>query len=146
MFTSRSLAKWLVAGLLLSFFSAAAMARMSAEDAARSNKGYMVLPAPLQVPPGKTAQDVKDAIFKGLAVRGWTGKEIAPDVIEANFDKNGKHALTVDLKYNANDITMTYKNSVNLKYQVVFGEARLHHLANGWMQNLLMDIGNALDR
>ena len=146
MFTLRSVTKWLVAGLLLSFFSTAAMARMSMEDNERSNKGFMVLPAPLQVPAGKTMTDVKDAIFKGIAVRGWTGKEIGPDVIEANFDKNGKHSLTVLLKYNPNNITMTYKSSVNLKYEVVFGEARLHHRANGWMQNLLQDIGNAMGR
>lgn len=146
MVTLRFAAKWLVAGLLFCSFLTAAMAKMSADEARRSNQDYMVLPAPLQVPPGKTMQNVKDAIFIGLAMRGWTGKEIAPDVIEANYEKNGKHSLTVDLTYNANNITMTYKNSVNLKYEIVFGETRLHNRANGWMHNLFQDIGIALSR
>lgn len=142
------LTKWLTAGLVLSFTSLALPSLAFSDDIEQADPRRMLVPAPVRVPGGKSLQDVKDAIYKGINGRGWTGREIAPGVIEATYDKkgNGKRFLAVDLKYDTNQVEMTYKNSKSLNYDLVNGEALLHRRANGWMKNLASDIGRFIEQ
>lgn len=145
MSSTRSIMKFLVAGLLLSA-SVFAYSHEMDSDKPVTTYGNMEIPAPVSVPAGKTAENVKETILKALPLHGWAGTEIAPDVIEARFDKNGKHTLIVDLKYDAAAVAMTYKSSVNLKYEVVDNQQKLHRKANSWMKNLSQDIAAGLAR
>lgn len=145
MSSARSIMKFLIAGALLST-SVFVYSHEMDSDKPVSNYGNMEIPAPVRVPAGKTTENVKEAILKALPQRGWIGTEIAPDVIEARFDKNGKHTLVVDLKYDAATVAMTYKNSVNLDYKIVDNQQKLHRKANSWMKNLSQDIAAGLAR
>jgi hypothetical protein len=141
--------KWLLAGLVLSCSSLAIPSIAFAyDDAEQADPRRMIVPTPLRVPGGKSLAEVKDAIQKGINLRGWTGKEVTPNVIEATYDRkgNGKRILVVALTYDTNQIEMAYKDSRSLKYSVVNGEAQLHSRANGWMKNLASDIGRFLDQ
>jgi hypothetical protein len=74
MFAKRFTNKWLVTGLFfLAPFFPASMAW--AQDIEYPNPRRMVVPAPVKVPDGKNLQEVKDAIYKSINGRGWTGKE-----------------------------------------------------------------------
>ncbi len=148
MFTSSLTTKRLVAGLLFSLASMAFASIASANDFEAGFGGRMVVPAAVRVPAGKSLADVKDAIYKSISGRGWTSKEVTPNLIQATYDKNGKGSvvLVVDLKYDTNQVEMSYKDSKRLKYEVVNGEPMLHHRANGWMKNLASDIGRFMAR
>ena len=149
MFAPRLTGKWRAAALIFSFSAIALPATASDwEPDSAVDPRRMVVPAPVPVPEGKSLEDVKDAIYKGINGRRWTGREIAPDVIEATFDQkgNGKRILVVDLKYDTRQVEMTYKHSKALRYEVVNGEPRLHNRANGWMKNLASDIQRFMDR
>lgn len=149
MFAIRLTRKWLAAALFFSF-AVLALPSMASdwEPDSAGDPRRMIVPPPIPVPEGKSLQDVKDAIYKGINGRRWTGKEIAPNVIEATFDQkgNGKRILVVDLKYDTRQVEMTYKHSKALRYEVVNGEALLHNRANGWMKNLASDIRRFMDR
>lgn len=148
MFAIRLTTKWLAAALFFSFAVIALPSIASdydfepAEDPRR-----MIVPAPVPVPAGKSLSDVKEAIDKSLAGRRWTGKETAPDVIEATLDKKrGRIVLVVDLKYDTRQVEIIYKESKGLRYEVISGEPMLHSRANGWMKNIATDIGKLLNR
>lgn len=141
--------KWLAAALFFSF-SIFALPSIASEWEAEPAEDplRMIVPAPVAVPAGKSLSDVKEAINRSLAGRRWTGKEIAPNVIEGTFDKkkNGRVVLVVDIKYDANQIEIIYKESKGLRYEIVNGEPRLHSRANGWMKTVATDIGKFLRR
>jgi hypothetical protein len=148
MFAMPTLRKLLVAGLFLPALSFVMPPPATAYEVERVDPRLMIVPAPVQVPVGKTLDDVKDAIYKAINDRGWTGKEVAPNVIEATYDQknNGKRILVVDLKYDARQVEMSYKHSKSLRYQVLNGERLLHRRGSGWMKNLASDIDRFLDR
>jgi hypothetical protein len=148
MFAIRLIGKLLVAGSFLPFLSLVVPSPATAYEVEQVNPHLMIVPAPVQVPAGKSLADVKDAIYKAINGRGWTGKEVAPNVIEATYDQkdNGKRILVVDLKYDTRQVEMQYKHSKSLKYQVVNGERLLHRRGSGWMKNLASDINRFLER
>ena len=126
--------KWLAAGLLLSVASV---------SFAGAN---LEIPAPVSIPSGKSEKDIKEAISLGATARNWVVKETAPGVMEARVDVRNKHTLIVDLKYDAQQVALAYKNSSNLDYEVVNGNPQIHRNANSWMKNLMTDISKFLNR
>jgi hypothetical protein len=130
----RSATKFLIAGLLLSFASVTFAAR------------EMEIPAPVQIPQGKTEKDVKEAIALAATARHWITKPAGNGVLEASVNVRNKHMLAVELKYDAKQVSMSYKNSDNLDYSMVDGKAMIHRNANSWMQLLMTDINTFLNR
>jgi len=134
MSTLRFATKGLLASLAFSFATASFAATA------------LQTPPSLQIPSGKTEKDVKEAIALGATARTWIIKDIEPGLIEARVDVRNKHTLIVNLKYDAKEIALKYKNSVNLDYEVVDGTPMIHRNANSWMQNLMTDINKFLNR
>src|SRR4051812_46622284 len=98
-----SLAKFLVAGVLLAATTMASadsrFMRWTNEEYLRANDGYMLLPPPVQVPAGRTMENMKASVEDALRMHGWTGKEIAPGLVEATYNRANKHELKVNVKY-----------------------------------------------
>jgi hypothetical protein len=138
MFKFSRLSKYLVAAVLLSAVTGA-FARWTDAEFERVNLHYMVLPAPINVPAGRTVESVKANILAALRLHGWTGVESAPGVIDATYNRANKHILTASVKYDASRIVVGYKSSTGLKYEDG-PEPKLHKTGSGWMKLLATDI------
>lgn len=83
----------------------------------------------------KIGDDVQKAIHTACIGRGWKVQDISPGIIEATLILRS-HTAVVDIKYNAKNYSITYKNSVGLNSN---GQT-IHKNYNSWIQNLDRDI------
>lgn len=77
------------------------------------------------------------AIIKAGANRGWIMQRIAPGHLEGQLLVRG-HVAIVDILFNRDEFTISYKDSSNLKYDP--GARTIHRRYNGWVQTLSEDI------
>lgn len=82
-----------------------------------------------------TMDDVERAIIEGARVRGWQPRVVAPGHIEAILYIRS-HVAEVDIRYDTEKYSITYKNSSNLDYK----NGKIHRNYNKWVQNLNNDI------
>lgn len=94
------------------------------------------------VPPGLTADAVRDAIIAGATLRGWVVRDEPPAKLVATLVVRRKHSATVEIAYDAAHYTITYRDSTNLDYD---GE-EIHENYNAWVAKLDRTIQNELVR
>ena len=78
---------------------------------------------------------VKTAIIRGGANRGWAMKEVGKGHIVGTIHLR-KHMAQVDIKYNTKSYSINYKDSAELNYD----GSTIHQNYNGWVQNLQTSI------
>lgn len=78
-----------------------------------------------------TMQQVEKAIITAGARLGWKMKAVSPGVMVGTLAIRS-HLAVVDITYNIQEYSITYKNSSNLKYD----GTNIHSNYNGWVQNL----------
>jgi hypothetical protein len=83
--------------------------------------------------------DVKNAIIRGGASRGWSMKDAGKGHIVGTLHLR-KHMAMVDIKYNTKSYSITYKDSEGLNYD----GANVHQNYNGWVQNLETSINTQM--
>ena len=103
----------------------------------------------VQVPPGRTPEQVKAAIEESMRMRGWLGEETSANAIVATFIKRDrafqpKHTLLVEVSYDQQVVRVDYLDSDNLKYKREAGGPDLHRAAVSWIENLANDISGFL--
>lgn len=94
-------------------------------------------PDPIEVPAGKSAEDVKQAIRKALFSLDFKTKDIGPGHLEATHVKNSKdlvHTAVLTIKYNSKTVHISYKDSKDLNYDQAKGE--IHGTYNRWVHNV----------
>jgi hypothetical protein len=91
------------------------------------------------VPSGLDQQAVRNAIIDGCSVRNWVAEEIEPGHMQCTVQVR-KHTAKVDIRYNTENYSITYADSVELKYK----DGKIHRNYNSWVMNLNGDINNAL--
>lgn len=124
-------------------FMAMLIASPSAE-AGRTQPIYT--PDPIEVPPGKSHEEVRKAIRKALFAKDWAVKEIAPGQIEGKHTKQGKdvmHVAVITIRYDTKAVHIAYKDSKELNYDAK--SATIHHTYNGWVRNVEKYIRSYLD-
>lgn len=84
-------------------------------------------------------KDIAKAITIAGAGLGWRMKAEGPGHMVGTLAVRD-HVAIVDIKYNSETYSITYKNSTNLKYD---GEY-IHSNYNGWIQNLEKSINGQL--
>lgn len=87
------------------------------------------------VPAGLTMKQIKKAIIRAGAQRKWIIRESSPGVMEGILNVR-KHMVKVDLRYDRKTYSITYKDSVNMKFR----GGLIHRKYNAWVQNLNTDI------
>jgi len=111
--------------------------------AARTNVP-LIHPAPIAVATasGKpvTPEQVRGAILGGAVSKGWQPSDAGPGKITANILVRNKHRVVLDIAYDTRQITITYRESTNLDYEMVDGKALIHPNYNRWIQNLIQGI------
>lgn len=99
-------------------------------------------PDPIAVPAGKGIADVKKAIRKACFDKGWDVREIGAGHMQAKYTKSGRkgatHIAVVDIRYNARNIRLGYKDSQDLDYDA--GARTIHKTYNNWMRYLEKNI------
>ena len=92
-----------------------------------------VTDVPVQTNSGQKASldDVGKAITRAGVALGWQMKTVKPGNIVATLNLRG-HTAVVDVTYDTQTYNITYKDSVNLKYD----GKNIHPNYNGWIQNL----------
>ena len=91
-----------------------------------------------------TLDQVKQAIIRGGATRGWTMAIVSPGHIVGTLQIR-RHTAIVDINYDTQKYSIRYKDSVNLRYNKwEDGTESIHSNYSGWLSNLRRDINKAL--
>ncbi len=85
-----------------------------------------------------TTEDYKNAIIRGGAKRGWTFQEEEPGHLIGDVAVRNKHFATVDIYFDTESFSISYKSSQNLNYNA--GRNKIHPNYNSWIQNLQGEI------
>jgi hypothetical protein len=85
--------------------------------------------------PASPAQ-IKAAVIQGAAARSWTLTDIRNDRAIANIQVRGKHTVTTEVLWTAGQVSVKYKDSVNMNYS----GNEIHPNYNAWVQNLVDSI------
>ena len=91
-----------------------------------------------------TMEDYKNAILLGGVKRGWTFEEAGPGHLVGSVAVRNKHFASVDIHFDTESISISYKSSVNLNYNA--GRNEIHPNYNSWITNLLSDIQAEITR
>lgn len=98
-------------------------------------------PEPIQVPAGKSAEDVKKAVRKALFDKGWDTREIGPGHLQGKHTKSSRgktHVAVVEVRFDSKNVRIGYKDSQELNYDKESGV--IHNTYNGWVRNLEKNI------
>ena len=87
------------------------------------------------IPAGLQMEQIKKAIIRAGAKRNWIIRESKPGSMEGILNVR-KHMVKVAISYDRNTYSITYVDSVNMKYK----GGLIHRKYNAWVQNLNTDI------
>ena len=82
-----------------------------------------------------TKEDVKKAIQRAGSGLGWIISDEGPGHSVGTLYIRD-HMAKVDINYDMDGYSITYKDSSNLSYDKSDGEETIHSNYNGWVQNL----------
>lgn len=127
---------------IIRLFAALPMIALLATPAYAANTAPLYTPEPIQVPAGKSAEDVKKAVRKALFDKAWEIREIGPGHLQGKHTKSGGkgklHVAVVDVRFDAKSVRIVYKDSQELNYDKESGV--IHKTYNGWAKNLEKNI------
>ena len=135
--TDKTINTWGCAGALalaLALHSGAALAARVA-DLQEAPRVLSTSPTPLD------ARQLRERIIRGGQTLEWAVTREAPGLLELTYEKNGKHQVTVAVRYDATGYDVSYVRSYNLNYQEVNGVRKIHPNYNRWVINLIKAIG-----
>ncbi len=96
-------------------------------------------PRQVNVPAVASVADVEQAILDSMRSRGWSVHERSDGRIVADLHVRS-HFARVGIRYDANQVSLTYVDSHNLDYERVGGTEHIHSNFNSWISNLAGDI------
>ncbi|MBY8974886.1 hypothetical protein KHP62_03635 [Rhodobacteraceae bacterium NNCM2] len=85
-----------------------------------------------------TLEDYSKAIVLAGSKRGWTFNSIAPNHLEGTLNVRGKHHVDVDIVFDTNTYSITYRDSRGLEYDAATDT--IHPNYNKWVNTLDQDI------
>jgi hypothetical protein len=107
----------------------------------------MLTPSPIRAPLG--AEQNRQAILHGMAAQNWQMVSETPGLITAVQDKKklGKYVATVDIRYDDDTISISYRSSHGLRCEPA-GEScsAIHRAYNRWVIQLARNIEQSVGR
>jgi hypothetical protein len=131
----QSITKNLFAALLLASLALSGLAHARSAVPIEDIKN-----ATLIGPPGKTLslEDVQTALYRAGLTKGWTIQNTAPGQASGTLVVRNKHTVKVDITYTDKSLSITYKSSENMKYEVNdSGQPLIHPYYNKWIHELM---------
>lgn len=86
-------------------------------------------------------RQIRDRIVAGGQSLGWVVTREEDGLVELSYDKQGKHQVTVVVRYDPTGYTIDYVRSFNLNYEEQGGAKKIHPNYNRWILNLIKHIG-----
>lgn len=127
---------------IVRLFAALPFVVLLAMPAYAANTAPIYTPEPIQIPAGKSAEDVKKAIRKALFDKDWEIREIGPGHLQGKHSKSGgkdrMHVAVVDVHFDSKTVRIGYKDSQELDYDKAAGV--IHKTYNNWVRNLEKNI------
>lgn len=90
------------------------------------------------LPEGVSMEKFTEVVTLAARRKEWIAKKTGNTTIEAEIDVRGKHKVVVTITYLKTRYTITYKDSVNMKYNK--GKNQIHSKYNYWVNNLNEEI------
>ena len=123
--------------LLLVLLPFAAMGQFRATD--------LTNPDPVRIPAGVSQSKAVEAVINAMFERGWTVAEESDDHVVADLHVRD-HWAQVDIAIGEEEITITYRDSDNLRYDRRGDREIIHKNYLSWVDNLVNDIRTHLAR
>jgi hypothetical protein len=103
---------------------------------------------PVQRPDGAvlTEARVLQAIFNAANKRKWSLGRAGGGLVTATLVIRSKHTMVVDIMYSSHAISMKYRDSINLKYELRGGAPYIHPTYNAQAKALMDLIRSELQR
>lgn len=127
--------QWAGALLALALYANSGTAWARTADMYDAPKVLSVAAAPLD------SRQVRDRIVAGAQPLGWVVSREETGVVELTYDKQGKHQVTVAVRYDPTGYKIDYVRSFNLNYDEQGGVKKIHPNYNRWILNLIKHIG-----
>lgn len=89
----------------------------------------------------RTQQQLRDRIVAAGQSLGWLVSKEEPGRLELQYDKQGKHHVTIAVEYDTQGYKISYLHSVNLNFEDMGGARKIHPNYNRWIRNLMKRIG-----
>ena len=84
-----------------------------------------------------SAAQVKQAIVRATPPRPWEFTETGPGKLLATLQVRGKHTVSADIAYSADQYSIVYRDSANMKYgSAPDGRPVIHPFYNTWIGEL----------
>jgi hypothetical protein len=113
---------------------------VSGTAAARASEPVLsVSEVPLFSASGKSlsTKQVKQAIHKAAESKKWTLVDQADGKILGSLSwRNGHHSISVEIVYSGKNFSIFYKDSQNMKYEVLNGVPSIHPFYNKYVREL----------
>lgn len=87
------------------------------------------------------AMQIRERILSGAKSLGWVVTREEPGLIGLSYDKQGKHQVTVAVRYDSLGYKVDYVSSFNLNYEELGSVRKIHPTYNRWIHNLIKRIG-----
>ncbi|KAA3611763.1 MAG: hypothetical protein DWQ01_06680 [Planctomycetota bacterium] len=81
----------------------------------------------------------REAVIRGMAVRGWVVEEENPGRVLARLNLRS-HVVKVLIRYDEEQVSLEYSDSANMDYQNSDDGEFIHKNYNSWVRNLAGDI------
>jgi len=97
----------------------------------------MYIPGPIEVPAGKSVEEVKRSVRKALFDEEFQAREIGPGEVQGkrtSSGKNGAYSATVNVTYDSRTVRIVYKDSEKLSYDSK--NQTIHGTYNRWARNI----------
>ena len=88
--------------------------------------------------------DYEKAIIRAGSSRNWVFERVGPGHLVGTVDVRGKHRAVVDIFFDTETYSISYKDSQNLKYNAE--ENSIHPNYNSWVQLLETEIKAEIQR
>jgi hypothetical protein len=97
---------------------------------------------PAQKGSGSTAsaEELKRAVMAAASSRNWMVSEPTPGRLVATYHVRGKHTIVTEIRYKAGNFSVTYHDSINMKYSPSGPTGAgpvIHPSYNSWVQDFL---------
>lgn len=86
-------------------------------------------------------RQIRDRVVAGGQSLGWAVAREEQGLVELSYDKQGKHQVTVAVRYDPTGYKVDYARSFNLNYEEQGGVKKIHPNYNRWILNLIKSIG-----
>lgn len=84
-----------------------------------------------------TPEQVKQAFLTIGSVQKWTFTETAANQMIGTLNVRNKHTIMINIAYTGENYSVTYADSVNMKYSLKDGKPVIHPYYNNWVKELL---------